>query len=88
MPDPFANAADSIIAPASQAFTITPNDTEFLATSAKAIYVGTGGSIVVRPVNSGADVTFRNVVTGTVLAVRVSAVRATGTTAADIVGLA
>lgn len=88
MTDPFANAADSIIAPASQAFTILPHDTEVLTTFAKALYIGTGGSIAVRPINSSTDVVFRNVVTGTVLAVRVSAVRANGTTAADIVGLA
>lgn len=54
----------------------------------KAIFVGTGGDVVLRAVESSGDVTFRNIASGSILDVRVSAIRATGTSAADIVGLA
>ena len=54
----------------------------------KALYVGTGGDIVLRGVGFTSDVTFRNVASGQILDVRASHVRATGTTAADIVALA
>ncbi len=86
--DPFEHTADSLISPAKTAFEITPDDASDLPSATKAIYIGTGGDITARPVDSDADVTFRNVVTGTVLAVRLSAVRAGGTTAGDLVGLA
>ncbi|MEM8724822.1 MAG: hypothetical protein AAGE86_04780, partial [Pseudomonadota bacterium] len=86
--DPFENSSDSLIAPAKTAFDITADDNADLPGATKAIYVGTGGDITARPVDSEADVTFRNVVAGTVLAVRMRAVRASGTTAADLVGLA
>ncbi|MDJ0641430.1 MAG: hypothetical protein QNJ15_01305 [Erythrobacter sp.] len=86
--DPFENSSDSLIAPAKTAFEISPDDNADLAGATKAIYVGTGGNITARPVESEQDVTFHNVVAGTVLAVRLRAVRSSGTTAADLVGLA
>lgn len=86
--DPFENSSDSLIAPAKTAFEIVPDDNADLEGATKAIYVGAGGDIAARPVDSDADVVFRNVVTGTVLAVRLRAVRNSGTTAADLVGLA
>ena len=49
---------------------------------------GTGGTLVVRGVDASADVTFRNVAAGQVLEVRARYIRATGTTAADLVALA
>jgi hypothetical protein len=86
--DPFLSAADSLIAPARLAFTITPSDSVDLAAATKAIYVGTGGDLVLRAVGSTNDVTLKNVASGSVLAIRVQSVRVAGTTAADIVGLA
>lgn len=86
--DPFENSSDSLIAPAKSAFTITPDDNADLVGATKAVYVGNSGDIVVRPVDGEDDVTFRNVVAGTVLAIRVRAIRASGTTASDLVGLA
>ncbi len=87
MNDPFSTASDSLIAPARLAFTISPSDASDLPDVAKAIYVGTGGDITLRSVGSSEDVVLRNVVSGSVLAIRVKAVRQTGTTASDIVGL-
>jgi len=88
MIDPFASSSDSLIAPAREAFPITPDDAANIPRATKAVYVGSGGNIVLRAVGSDADVVFRNVAAGSVLAVRLSAVRATGTTANDLIGLA
>lgn len=74
----------SVIAPAADAFPITPSNTAYLR--ATALYVGTGGDVaVVTEANS--TVTFANVPDGSVLPVRVKQVLSTGTTASDILGL-
>lgn len=85
--DNFQTTSDSLMAPASSAFEVTPDDVNELQEVTKAIYVGTGGDVVLRPQDGLADVTFRNVQSGAILDVRVSAIRATGTNAADIIGL-
>jgi hypothetical protein len=87
MADPFAGAVDSVHAPATRAVAVVPHDVNALADIPKALFVGAGGRLVLRGVAGGADVTFRNVADGTVLPVRAQFVRATGTTAADIVAL-
>lgn len=86
MPDTFDSFADSAIAPSRAPFAITPSDTDPLPFVTKAIYVGTGGHVSLRGVSAAADVTYRNVPAGSYLEVRASHVRATGTTAADLVG--
>ncbi|MCU0947418.1 MAG: hypothetical protein MUF47_04105 [Porphyrobacter sp.] len=85
--DPFELHSDSLMAPAKAAFAITPDDSADLPMVAKAIYVGTGGDLVLCAVDSDADATFANLPDGTILPVRVRAIRATGSTAANIVGL-
>ena len=86
--DQYANAANSLIAPSADCFAIVPDDTQELAKASKAIYIGTGGNVVLKAVDSEDFVTFRNIVSGSILDIRVRAIRATGTTAQDIVGLA
>lgn len=86
--DTYATVGDSLIAPARVAFTIVPNDTALLDVTAKALYVGTGGDVALRAAGSSSDVVLRNVASGSVLPIRVSAVRVAGTTAANIIGLA
>jgi hypothetical protein len=86
--DSFSSYTDSPIAPASSCFAIVPSDTEELPRATKALYIGTGGTVVLRSLNGSEDVTFTNVPSGGILDVRTRAVRSTGTTAADIVGLA
>ena len=86
--DPFEHAADSPTAPSENCFAIEPADGEDLVSATKAIYVGEGGDITLRPVRGAGDVTFRNVPSGAILDVRARAVRATGTSASAIVGLA
>lgn len=86
--DTFHGSTDSLISPAQYCFAIVPGDANELERVTKAIYVGQGGDITLRALDNDGDVTFRNVSSGAILDVRVSAIRATGTTAANIVGLA
>lgn len=89
MPYPIDNfaAQESIISSSEEPFPITPSDTEEFKV-VKALYIGTGGNITVETPKSTAPVTFFNVPDAFILDVRAYAVRATGTTASDIVGLA
>lgn len=74
--------------PATAAFAISTSDATPLPQIPRALYVGVTGNVAVRPVGSESDVTFIAVPAGTILPVRVSFVRATLTTATDIIGLA
>lgn len=86
--DAFSTSSDSLISPARLAFPITPNDSAELPLATKALYIGSGGDVVLRAVGSDQDVTLRNVVAGTIIAIRVKTLRQSGTTAANLVGLA
>lgn len=86
--DPFDGQADSAMSPATRCFGIVPSDSSELAHATKAIYIGTAGDVTLVSLDADGPVTFRNVAAGSILDVRVRAVRATATTAADIVGLA
>jgi hypothetical protein len=87
MADAFSSLADKVTAPATRAVAVTPNDDEALADIPKALFVGTSGDLVLRGCGGGADQVFRNVPDGSVLPFRAHYVRATGTTAADILAL-
>lgn len=65
------------------AFAITPSDTASIA--AASLWTGSGGTISV-VTEAGTTVAFANVPAGTVLRLRVTKVRATGTSATGIVG--
>ena len=84
MTDPFV--IDSLDSPARAPFAIVPSDTLPLSPVPKRLYVGTGGHVVLRGMDGAADVTYRNVASGVYLNVRPGFVRATGTTAADLIG--
>lgn len=86
--DNFDSALDSLIAPARNCFPIVPNDTANLPALPKAIYVGSGGNVALRAVDSSQDVVFFNLASGSVIDVRAMIVRTTGTTASNLVGLA
>lgn len=88
MSDRFDSLLDTPSQPARHAFAITPHATNEVDPLPKAVFVGTGGHIVGRPVGSAADVTFKNLANGQILDVRFQYIRASGTTAADLVGLA
>ena len=87
MSDPFAGVADAPYAPATRALAVMPDDTNPLADIPKALFVGTGGAITMRGINGTSDQLWKNVAAGTVLPFRARYVRATGTSAADILAL-
>jgi len=70
---------------AQSAVAITKADSD-LSVPQRSLFVGTGGNVRVTTVN-GHDVTFNNVVSGTILPVTVKRVWSTNTTAGDIIGL-
>lgn len=78
---------DSVIAPSTRAAAVAPHDVNPLGEVPKALYVGTGGNVTLRGIGGGADVVLKNVPAGSIVPVRALYVRATGTTAADIVAL-
>lgn len=87
MSDPFSGTLDSVSSPATRGSAIVPHDGNALPSIPKAIYVGTGGTIVMRGAGADADSVFKNVPAGMVLPFRPSHVRATGTSAADLIAL-
>lgn len=87
MADQFSNSADQVSAPATRAVAVVPHDSTPLTDIPKALYVGTGGDIAMRGVGGSADPMWKNVANGTVLPFRAQFVRATGTTAADLLAL-
>ncbi|WP_375427117.1 hypothetical protein [uncultured Sphingomonas sp.] len=85
--DSFEFSADHPAGPSRAPFAVAPHDVDPLPILPKALYVGTAGDVTLRGVAASADVVFRNCAAGQILDVRASHVRATGTTAADIVAL-
>lgn len=79
--------ADNPLGPASSLTAITPHDVNELAAIPRALFVGTGGNITLRGADDAADVVLKNVQSGQVLDVQARFIRASGTTAADIVAL-
>lgn len=88
MTDHFDTRADSVFAPSRKPFPIAPNDAAEISPLPKALYIGTGGDVALRGVDGTQDVVFKNVASGDRIEVRAMYLRATGTTAQDIVGLA
>jgi hypothetical protein len=87
MPDPFSGSVDAVSAPATRGVAVTPHDANALADIPKALFIGTAGDLVARGLNDAVDLTFKNLAAGSVLPFRARFVRATGTTAANIVAL-
>lgn len=87
MPDAFSGTLDSVSSPATRGVAVTPHDSNPLGDIPKALFVGSGGNLVLRGSGGGSDVTLRNIPSGSLIPFRASFVRATGTSAADIVAL-
>ena len=85
--DAYDSFADTLTSPARAAFAITPSDTTPLDFLPKAILVGTTGTLVLKAIDSNADVTI-GVVAGQILPLRAEFIRATGTSASNLTGLA
>lgn len=86
MKDDFSGHVTGLTAPATAAETITPSDSNDLNFVTRAIYLGQAGDLSVT-MQSGETVLLRGMQAGVFYPLRVSYVRATGTTAADIIGL-
>ena len=85
--DRYGSFADDADNPARLAFEVTPDDAASLQILPKALLIGGAGQITLRAVDSPDDVTFP-VASGQIVPIRASFVRATGTTATAIIGLA
>ncbi|MFN3424223.1 MAG: hypothetical protein ACK4Z7_05050 [Novosphingobium sp.] len=85
--DIFAGSSNSLTSPAEDCFQILPDDDAALPQATKAIYIGQGGDLTLVPLRGNAPVTFTNLASGSMLDVRARAVKATGTTALDLIGL-
>ena len=72
---------------AKNAAAITPSDSADLANVAQAIYVGGAGDLTVNMAGTGSAILFKAVPTGTVLNGQFARVKATGTTATNLVEL-
>jgi hypothetical protein len=78
--------ARSVAGSAQSGEAVTPSNSTDLSILTRALYVGTGGDLTVTMAEGG-DLTFVGVAGGSMLALRVSRVKATGTTADDIIAL-
>jgi len=88
MTDPFPlNSVDSVSAPATAALPVVPHDVNELTIIPKALYVGVGGDIVMRGKADGGDQTWKSVPIGAILPFRARYIRATGTTATNILAI-
>jgi len=87
MTDRFADFQPSLSGPASTGFTVVPDDGTDLPEATRALYVGMGGNLAVTML-SGAEFVLTGLPDGSLLPLRAVRVRATGTTAGAIVGLA
>ncbi|MFD1034536.1 hypothetical protein ACFQ15_07725 [Sphingomonas hankookensis] len=85
MPDPFPCHGDSPDAPSRAPYLVTPSDSTDLPVIPKGLYIGTGGDVTLRGMNAAGDVTYRNLPDASYINVRAQYVRATGTTATDII---
>lgn len=85
MADRFSTYGDTVLSPSTRPYAVVPHDANPLPEVPKGIYVGTGGDVVLRGVSADADVTYRNLTNGSYIAVRASHVRATGTTASNLI---
>lgn len=77
-------ASIDLTLPAGGGQAVTPSDSTTLS-GVRALYIGGGGTMVATV--GGADLTFVGLVAGTVLPVRATKVKLTGTTATNIVAL-
>lgn len=84
--DMFKDHAQTLTAPAREALAVTPADATPLPALSRGIYAGQGGDLALT-MAGGQTVVFRGLPAGSLLPVRASHIRASGTTAADIVAL-
>lgn len=82
----YSGRADAISAPAQRGFAITPADGADLAAETRGLWVGGSGDIAL-VLASGDEITLAGVVGGSILPLRLRRIKATGTSATQLVGL-
>lgn len=81
-------ARDSAESAAIDGYTVTPHDSnEIGGIIPRAVWVGTGGTLVVRLYGSTTDLTFTNVQNGSWIPMSPRIIKATGTTCSGILAL-
>jgi hypothetical protein len=83
--DGFVQTNDSVENPSRNPYSVTPSDAVELPIIPKRLFIGTAGNVTLRGIGAQADVVYKNVANGVYLDVRPQYVRATGTTATDII---
>lgn len=83
--DPFKNEQPTLITPAARWVAVTPSDGTDIDVP-RSLYVGVGGNIAMVG-SDGVEALWRNVPAGSVVPARPTRVKATGTTATDILAL-
>jgi hypothetical protein len=82
--NPFAGMGGDMASPSADGIAITPSDTVDLAVAPRRIWSGSGGNITIITL-AGTTLTYTNVPVGTYLQIRPSRIKATGTTATNMV---
>lgn len=84
--DTFQSNGTGMTSPCTSAEAVTPSDTVDLTNVSRAIWVGTAGNVSLIT-KAGQTVTFVGVQAGTLLPIRASRIRATSTTASNMLAL-
>lgn len=84
--DFFEDHASTLDSPARDAQAVTPSDTVALSAITRGVYVGQTGALAVQ-MAGGQTVVFQGLPAGSLLPIRASHIRATGTTATGLVAL-
>lgn len=84
--DSYSDHATTLVAPARNAAAVVPSDTNDLAQVARGLFIGQAGDVAV-VMADGATVIFPNVQAGSLLPLRVTRVRSSGTTATGLVAV-
>ncbi|MFV2002361.1 MAG: hypothetical protein ACC619_05220 [Paracoccaceae bacterium] len=84
--DQFKDFPVTLTSPATNASALVPSDTATLPVISRAIFVGQTGDVSVE-MQGGQTVLFQNVQAGSILAIRATRLRQTGTTASAIVSM-
>lgn len=85
MTDKWKSVPDPLGGPSCAPYPVVPHDANPLPAIPKGIFVGTGGTVALRGRDSDVDVIYKNLGDGSYIAVRALYVRATGTTATDLI---
>jgi hypothetical protein len=82
--DLYEGAGSDLLGPAANGAAVAPSDTANLPVASKRLWIGGAGNVSLVTVN-GTALTYTAVPAGTYLQVRAQQVKATGTTATDII---